>query len=56
MKTKLLLATLALTLLPSVSLAMGCAFGHAKTEDVVMSCADGTVFDTESGRCVPTTG
>ena len=56
MKTKLLLATLALAVSPSLALAMGCNYGHTKTEDVVMSCAPGSVFDSETERCVPTTG
>lgn len=57
MKTKMLLATLALIVAPTLALAGGgCGFGHVKTEEVVMSCADGTVFDAEAQRCVPTTG
>ena len=57
MKVKMLLATLALTITPALALAGGgCGFGHAKTEDVVMSCAEGTIFDTETQRCVPATG
>jgi O-antigen/teichoic acid export membrane protein len=34
----------------------GCGFGHVKTEEVVMSCAQGSIFDSEAQRCVPTTG
>ena len=56
MKTKLLLATLALAASPTLAMAMGCSYGHTKTEDVVMSCAAGSVFDTETQKCVPTTG
>ena len=56
MKTKMLLATLALAVSPSIALAMGCSGGHSKAEEVTMSCAAGSVFDAESQRCVPTTG
>jgi len=57
MKTKMLLATLALIVAPTLALAEGgCGFGHTKTEQIVMSCADGSVFDAEEQRCVPTTG
>ncbi len=55
MKTKLFLATLVVAASPTLALAMGCS-NHAKTEDVVMSCAPGSVFDTETDKCVPTTG
>ena len=56
MKTKMLLAALALTVSPSIALAMGCGYGHAKTDDVAMSCAAGSVYNSETQRCVPTTG
>ena len=56
MKTKLFLATLALAASPTLAMAMGCSYGHTKTEDVVMSCAPGSVFDTETQLCVATTG
>ena len=55
MKYKTLLATLALTVAPSLALAMGCGYGHTKAEQVVMSCAEGTVYDTEAQKCVPLT-
>ena len=55
MKTKALLAALALTLAPTVSLAMGCNFGHTK-EEVAISCAAGSTYDEASKTCVPTTG
>ena len=54
MKTKTLLAVLALAVSPTVALAMGCS-GHAKSEDTAMSCAEGTTFDAETQRCVPQT-
>ena len=56
MKTKMLLAALALAVSPSIALAMGCSHGHSKTEQVTMSCAPGSVYDSTSERCVPTTG
>lgn len=55
MKMKLLLATLALAASPTLALA-ACFDGHAKAEDTVMSCAAGSTYDTETQRCVPTTG
>ena len=56
MKTKMLLAALALAVSPSIAMAMGCSGDYTKTEQVTMSCAAGSVFDTETQRCVPTTG
>lgn len=55
MKTKILLATLALAVTPSLALAMGCGYGHTKTDTVAMSCVEGSVYDAEAQRCVPTT-
>lgn len=56
MKTKLLLATLALAVTPSLAMAMGgCGFGHAKTDEVAMSCAEGSTYSTDLQRCVPIT-
>ena len=55
MKTKILLATLALTVTPSLALAMGCGFGHTKSETASISCAEGSVYSSETQRCVPTT-
>ena len=54
MKTKTVLVALALTLAPTLSLAMGCHYG--KHEQQAMSCADGTVYDAASKSCVSTTG
>jgi len=51
MKTKTLLAALALTLAPSLGLAQGCGFGHIETQ--AMSCAEGTTYDAEKQICVP---
>lgn len=56
MKTKTLLATLALTLAPTFALAEGCGFGHAKSDTASMSCVNGSVYDADAQRCVPTTG
>ena len=55
MKTKTLLAALALTFAPAMAFAEGCQWGHAK-EEVAMSCAAGSVYDAEAEKCVPTTG
>ncbi|MEM9871179.1 MAG: chitin-binding domain-containing protein [Pseudomonadota bacterium] len=54
MKTKTLAVALALTLAPTLSLAMGCNYG--KSEHQAMSCAPGTIFDTATNTCVATTG
>ncbi len=56
MKTKTLLATLALAMAPSLAFAMCSGLGHTKTEQVTMSCSAGSVYDAETERCVPTTG
>jgi len=51
---KTLLSALALTVLPSLALAMGCSsYEHTTAQ---MSCADGTAYDAETGTCVPVTG
>lgn len=55
MKTKIILATLALTLAPTMTFAMGCNKDHVK-EDLAISCAAGTTFDDATKACVPTTG
>lgn len=48
MKAKLQLAILALALLP------GAAFAQCShSQDIVMSCADGTQYDPETQSCVP---
>ncbi|MBT8418037.1 MAG: carbohydrate-binding module family 14 protein [Silicimonas sp.] len=51
MKLKLHLAVLALAMLPGAAMA-ACFDGHAK-DDIVMSCADGQVYDAETQSCVP---
>lgn len=53
MPKKTLLAALALTLAPTLALAMGCSYSHEVKEQVVMSCADGTVYDADAEACVP---
>lgn len=50
---KTLLTALALTVLPGLAMAEGCAFGH--TETASMSCAEGMTFDATTGTCVATT-
>jgi ABC-type dipeptide/oligopeptide/nickel transport system permease subunit len=52
MKTKLMLAVLALAVSPTVALAMGCSSGHVKDE-IVMSCADGMTYDAQTQGCIP---
>ena len=51
MKIKLHLAVLALAVMPGAALA-ACFGDHAK-EEIVMSCADGTVYDADTQTCVP---
>ena len=55
MKMKLLFATLAVTVTPSLALAMGCGFGHEKNDTVAISCAEGSVYSAEAQSCVPLT-
>lgn len=56
MKIKMLLVASVLVASPSLALAMGCNWGsHAIKEDVAMSCAEGTVWDTDAKNCVPLT-
>lgn len=50
MKTKIILATLALTLAPSVALAMGCSGSDHKQ---AASCQIGSTWDGDLGKCVP---
>ena len=50
MKPKLLLAVMALVVSPGLAFA-GCSSGHLK-EEIVMSCADGLVYDPETQTCV----
>ncbi|MDJ1009517.1 MAG: adenylosuccinate lyase [Paracoccaceae bacterium] len=49
---KTLLTALALTVLPGLAFAMGCA-GYDHTTTAQMSCADGTVYDADTRACVP---
>jgi hypothetical protein len=51
--TKTMIAAVALAVLPTLSFAMCAGKSH---EQVVMSCADGTVYDYESKACVAVTG
>ena len=53
MTLKTLTAALALLLVPSLTLAMGCS-SEAQSEEA-MSCAEGSVMDAETGTCVPLT-
>lgn len=52
MKTKTLIAALALTLAPALAVAQGCSYSK---QQQAMSCADGTTYDRDSNTCVPTT-
>ena len=50
-KTKTLLAALALTVAPTLAMAMGCSgYGH---ETPAQSCIAGTAWDADKGACVP---
>lgn len=51
MTIKTLAAAVALTLLPAFAMAE-CTYG----KQAAMTCADGSVYDHEAGKCVPTTG
>jgi hypothetical protein len=50
MKIKTFVIAVALTTLPTLSLAMGCNYGKEKQ---AMSCAAGTSFDSASKTCLP---
>ncbi|MDW3182141.1 MULTISPECIES: adenylosuccinate lyase [unclassified Roseobacter] len=52
MTIKTLAAAVALTLAPALAFAAGCNYGK---EEITMSCAAGTVYDTDSKSCVATT-
>ncbi len=48
---KTMLVALTLTVLPTLTFAMGCSgYGYEVT---AMSCAEGMTFDTEQQRCIP---
>ena len=53
MKHTLLLAVLTLAMAPSFAMAQ--CFGDHNKEEIVMSCADGTVYDSETRTCVVST-
>ena len=50
MKIKTLAIATALTVLPTLSLAMGCNYGKEKQ---AMSCAAGTTYDSATHSCLP---
>lgn len=51
MTLKALIITAAMATTPGLAFAAGCNSDH-----VAVSCADGTVWDIQSQRCVSTTG
>ena len=51
MTVKTMTTALILTILPTLSLAMGCSGEHR--EQTAMSCAEGMMIDEETGLCVP---
>jgi len=52
MKIKTLLTAAALTIAPTLTLAMGCPSSKSQ----VMSCADGLVYDSATSSCIATVG
>lgn len=50
MKIKTLAIAVALTALPTLSLASGCNYGK---EQQAMSCAAGTTYDSATQSCLP---
>ena len=51
MKTKVLLAALALSVAPGLALAYSCNMNRIDTAS--MTCAEGTMWDAETRTCVP---
>lgn len=41
-----------LTFVPALAMAEGCGWGHSQQ---AMSCASGTTYDADQGKCVPVT-
>lgn len=52
MTIKTLAAAVALTLVPAFAFAAGCNYGK---EEITMSCAAGTIYDSTTNACVSTT-
>lgn len=52
MKTKVILAAVAMILAPTVTLAQGC--NYDKINKQAASCVAGTSWDAEKGACVAT--
>lgn len=50
MTIKTLAAAVALTLLPAFAMA-ACNYG----KQAAMTCGEGSVYDSEAGKCIPTT-
>lgn len=53
MTIKSLAAAVALSVLPAMGFAYECGFGKEETASI--SCAEGTVYDANTGTCVTTT-
>ncbi|MEM9967102.1 MAG: adenylosuccinate lyase [Pseudomonadota bacterium] len=51
MKFKTIAIAAAISVLPTLSLAMGCSSGHK--EQQAMSCAAGTTYDSATNTCMP---
>lgn len=54
MTIKTLAAAVALTVIPAMGFAYECNWG--KEQQAAISCAEGSVYDAASQKCVPTTG
>ena len=56
MTVKTILTALVLGVAPGLAMAEGCGFGHeamTTTDQVTMSCAQGTAWDADAQSCVP---
>ena len=53
MTIKTLAAAVALTVIPAMGFAYQCNYGK---EQAAMTCAEGSTYDSQAGKCVPTTG
>ena len=52
--TKTVIAATVFAILPTLSFAMGCNYGHTTPTTATLSCSEGTSFNVDTGKCEPT--